>query len=60
MTGTVSHQKSDIVYANLNLKIGSLNIQGQGKKNEVKLRKIKKLFNKNKFDLLLFVARNSF
>ena len=53
MTGTVSSQDSNLVYANLNLKVGSFNIQGQGKKNETKLRKINKLFVKNKFDILL-------
>ena len=59
MSGTVSHHGSDTVYANLNLKLGSLNIQGQGKKNEVKLRKIKKLFKKNKFDILLLQETRS-
>ena len=40
-------------YANFNLKIGSFNIHGQGCKNTVKLRKIKNLFTRGNFDLLL-------
>ena len=40
-------------YANFNIKIGSFNIHGQSNKNTVKLRKIKNLFTKGNFDLLL-------
>ena len=40
-------------YANFSLKIGSFNIHGQGCKNTVKLRKIKNLFTRGNFDLLL-------
>ena len=59
MTGTALNQNSNMVYANLNLKVGSFNIRGQNKKNEIKLRKINKLFAKNKLDILLLQETRS-
>ena len=53
VTNNLPCQRSNQVYANFNLKVGSYNIQGQGAKNQVKLRKIKNLFNKGSFDILL-------
>ena len=44
---------SNSSYANLNLKIGSLNIQGQSKNKNLKLRKIKNIFLRENFDILL-------
>ena len=40
------------IFANFNLKVGSLNIHGQGK-TQVKLRKIKTSFSRGNFDVLL-------
>ena len=40
MSGSVLGQGSNLVCANLNLKVGSFNIHGQSKKNEIKLRKV--------------------
>ena len=59
MTGTVSSQDSNLVYANLNLKVGSFNIQGQNKKKDTKLRKVNKLYVKNSFDILLLQETRS-
>ena len=49
----VSSKGSNQIFANFNLKIGSFNIHGQGNKNSVKLRKVKNLFTKGNFDILL-------
>ena len=43
---------SNSVFANFNLKVGSLNIHGQGK-SQIKLRKIKNSFTRGNFDLFL-------
>ena len=52
-------QGSNTMFANFDLKIGSLNIQGQGRRDNVKLRKIKNLFNQGHFDLLLLQETRS-
>jgi len=52
-------QGSKQIYANLNLKLGCFNIQGQNKKNTTKLRKIKRLFTKGDFDILLLQETRS-
>ena len=54
----LSHEPTPL-YANMNLKVGSYNIQGQNRKNEIKLRKIKTLYNKGKFDILLLQETRS-
>ena len=41
------------MYANFDLKVGSFNIHGQGNKNQIKLRKIRNLFTRSHFDVLL-------
>ena len=46
-------------YANFNLKIGSFNMQGQSKKNSLKLRKIKNLMTRGNFDILLLQETRS-
>ena len=40
------------MFANFDLKIGTFNIRGQGQ-SQVKLRKVKNVFNKGNFDILL-------
>ena len=45
--------------ANFNLKVGTLNIQGQNRKDTFKLRKIKNLFQKGSFDILLLQETRS-
>ena len=49
----VTNQGSNNVYANFNLKVGTFNIHGQGNKNQIKLRKIRNLFTRGNFDILL-------
>ena len=49
---------SNSIHANFNLKIGSFNIHGQGR-TQVKLRKIKNLFTKGNFDILLLQETRS-
>ena len=46
-------------YSDFNLKVGSYNIRGQGTKNEVKLRKVKNLFCRGNFDILLLQETRS-
>jgi exonuclease III len=46
------------VYANFDLKVGTFNIRGQGQ-NQLKLRKIKNVFNKGNFDILLLQETRS-
>ena len=46
------------MYANFDLKVGTFNIRGQGQ-NQVKLRKIKNVFNKGNFDILLLQETRS-
>ena len=46
-------------FANFDLKIGSFNIQGQNRKNTIKLRKIKRLLVKGIFDILLLQETRS-
>ena len=41
------------MFANFDLKLGSFNIHGQGNKNQIKLRKIRKLFTRGNFDVLM-------
>ena len=43
----------------MDIKIGSFNIHGQGNKNITKLRKIKNLFTKGNFDILLLQETRS-
>ena len=43
----------------LQLKVGSYNVQGQGKKSQVKLRKIKNLFTRGGFDIFLLQETRS-
>ena len=45
-------RRSNSHFANFNLKLGTYNIHGQGSKNTVKLRKIKKTFTRGNFDIL--------
>ena len=40
-------------HGNFDLKIGSFNIQGQANRSLLKLRKIKQIFDKAKFDIFL-------
>ena len=47
-----SQENANQVLANLDLKLGTYNIRGQGAQNEIKLRKIKNNFDKGKFDVL--------
>ena len=54
----MSNQGSNQVYANFDLKVGSFNIHGQGK-NQLKLRKIKNVFNRGNFDILLLQETRS-
>ena len=58
MTKNVQNQGSNSIYANFNLKVGTFNIHGQGK-TQLKLRKIKKLFTKGNFDILLLQETRS-
>ena len=44
---------------NLNLKIGTYNIRGQGAKSEVKLRKIKNSFSKGNYDIFFLQETRS-
>ena len=46
------------MYANFDLKVGTFNIRGQGQ-NQLKLRKIKNVFNKGNFDILLLQETRS-
>ena len=48
----VSNQGSNQVYANFDLKVGTFNIHGQGK-GQVKLRKVKNVFNRGGFDIFI-------
>ena len=52
-------QRPNPKFANFNLKIGTFNIQGQNKKNSVKLRKINKIMNRGNFDILLLQETRS-
>ena len=50
---------SNLYYTNFNIKIGSLNMQGQSKKDTAKLRKIKNIINRENFDILLIQETRS-
>ena len=54
----INSNGSTTTHANFNLKIGSFNIHGQGK-TQLKLRKIKGLFTKGNFDILLLQETRS-
>ena len=52
MVSSSTPHGSDSTYANFNLKVGSLNIHGQGK-SQIKLRKVKNSFTRGNFDIFL-------
>ena len=52
-------QSNTSKFANFDLKVGTFNIRGQGAKNEVKLRKIKKCFERGKYDILFLQETRS-
>ena len=52
MVSSSTPHGSDSTYPNFNLKVGSLNIHGQGK-SQIKLRKVKNSFTRGNFDIFL-------
>ena len=52
-------QKSGSIQANFDLKLGSFNIQGQANRNQVKLRKVKQLYEKGQYDIFLLQETRS-
>ena len=59
MVGVDSNLGSDRYYANFNIKIGSLNMQGQSRRDNVKLRKVKNIITRENFDILLIQETRS-